>query len=1063
MTCFGYAQSIQPSWVRYTALSPDGKVIAFSYKGDIFTVPIEGGMAHQITSNEAYDKAPIWSADGEQLAFASDREGNFNVYITSKIGGEAKRITYGSTQQVPVAFLDPETILFDTNVRPDKDMGLFPSGVFTQLYQQKIKGGRPHMFSAVSMIDPSINADGQILFTDIKGYEDKFRKHHTSSVTRDIWLYNPSDKSYKKITNFEGEDRNALWLPGGQEFLYTSEEDGTLNIYRRNINGGQKQQLTHFIGHPVRYMSVDNQGNIAFSWKGELYYMPLGGEARKVSVEVVADYNTPQVEYKTLRGGATDYALSPNEKEVAIIVRGDVFVANIEYGTTKRITNSPEQERDLTFSPDGKKLIYSREINGHWNLYMSELVRGEDKEFAYAKEFKETQLTNNELPSFQPIFSPDGKEVAFLRDRSAIYVINIETKAEREVMNKKYNYSYSDGDQDFAWSPDGKWIITEYIGNGGWNNKDVAIFKADGSGTSHNLTESGYSEGGGRFVLDGKAVIFGSDRAGYRSHGSWGAEFDLFMMFLDQEAYDEFILDKEERGLFISKKDKDENKDKAKDSKKGKKKEDAKKDNEPKLVAPLTFDLDSRDDRTIRLTRTSGMQSDFAMDPKGETLYYLAYFDDATNLYKVNLAERETEMLISNVGSGKLEMGKDGKTLYLFSPRGMFKIEGKSKKPISYTARFEHQSAKEREYMFDHVVKQVENKFYDVNLHNVDWNSYADTYRSFLPHINNNYDFADMLSELLGELNASHTGARYRGGSANRPSAYLGLFYDDTYEGVGVKIAEVIKGGPMDKAKSIAAPGVLITKINGVEIAEDKPIEFYLNGLLGEWLTLTLKGTDGKEVEEQVRPISAGGENYLLYKRWVKQRAKMVQEWSDGKIAYVHIEGMDSPSFRETFKDLLGKYRHCDAVVVDTRFNGGGWLHEDLAILLTGKEYSRFAPRGQYIGSDPFAQWTKPSAVLMSEGNYSNAHGFPWVYKTLGIGKLIGAPVPGTMTAVWWETLVDPTLVFGIPQVTVTDLEGNALENKQLNPDILIYNTPEENLRNYDAQLKASVDELMKH
>ncbi len=1046
------ASSSDPAWIRHTAISPDGEIIAFSYRGDLFTVPLSGGLATQITSHAAYDKAPVWSPDGQYLAFASDREGNFNIYLTSRRGGNATRITYGGTHQIPVAFLDGETIVYDSNIRPAKEMGLFPSGQFTQLYQQSIKGGRPKMFSAITMVDPSIGKDGRILYTDIKGYEDKFRKHHTSSITRDIWLYSPSEKSYRKLTTFEGEDRNALWLPGQTEYLYTSEQDGTLNIYKGSISGEAPVQITHFEKHPVRYMSMDNRGNVAFSWNGKLYYMPLGSEPRQIPVEVIADFTIPEVEYQTITRGATDFALSPNEKEVAIIVRGDVFVANIEYGTTKRITNTAEQERDLTWSPDGRRLVYSAERNGQWNLYMTELVRSEEKQFAYAKELKETQLTNkSDVPSFQPVFSPDGKEIAFLRDRSAIYVLNIASRSEREVMNKRYNYSYSDGDQDFAWSPDGKWIITETIGDGGWNNKDVALFKADGSGMMHNLTQSGYSEGSGRFVMEGKAVIFGSDRAGYRSHGSWGAEYDLYLMFLNQEAFDQYQLGKEEREVFLAKED---------ESKKEEKKDDKKE--QPKVVAPLSFELDNRDYMTVRLTRSSGMQSDFAMNSKGDKLYYLASFDNATNLYSLDLAEKKTEMVMADVGGGKLELGKDDTTLYLFSFRGMYKISGKERKPINFTARFEYKSTQERTYMFDHIVKQVENKFYDVNLHGVDWNGYAETYREFLPHINNNYDYAEMISELLGELNASHTGGRYSGKPANRPTASLGLFYDDSHEGVGVKISEVMKGGPMDKAKSIAKPGVIVTRVNGEEIAPDKPLEYYLNGLSGQWVTLTLRDTNGSEVEEQVRPISAGAENGLLYRRWVEKRAKMVEEWSGGKIAYVHVQGMDSRSFRSVFKDLLGKYRHCDAVVVDTRFNGGGWLHEDLVILLTGKEYSRFAPRGQYIGSDPFAQWNKPSAVLMSEGNYSNAHGFPWVYKTLGVGKVIGAPVPGTMTAVWWETLVDPSLVFGIPQVTVTDVQGNALENTQLNPDILILNTPEQYLQDYDAQLKAAVDNLMK-
>ena len=170
---------------------------------------------------------------------------------------------------------------------------------------------------------------------------------------------------------------------------------------------------------------------------------------------------------------------------------------------------------------------------------------------------------------------------------------------------------------------------------------------------------------------------------------------------------------------------------------------------------------------------------------------------------------------------------------------------------------------------------------------------------------------------------------------------------------------------------------------------------------------------------------------------------------------------MDSPSFRTVYSDLLGRYRDCDAVVIDTRHNGGGWLHDDLATLLSGKQYAEYVPRGQYIGSDPFNKWLKPSCVLVCEDNYSNAHGFPWVYKTLGIGKLVGTPVPGTMTAVWWESQIDPSIVFGIPQVGCKDMQGRYLENQELQPDILIYNTPEQQLAGDDRQLEAAVKSLL--
>ncbi|MDO4770300.1 S41 family peptidase [Porphyromonas sp.] len=1061
----GLSAQEAPKWVRHTALSPDGKIIAFTYKGDIFTVPTQGGRATQITSHSKFDTNPVWSPDGSKLAFASDREGSFDVYLTSRDGGAAHRLTFNSASERPVAFKDNNNVIFDANIRPAVEMGIFPFRGFSQLYTVSAEGGRPEMFSAVSMIEPSIRGE-KILYTDIKGYEDPFRKHHTSSITRDIWLYDQK-AGYKKLTTFKGEDRNALWVAGEDAFYYTSEEDGTLNIYKRALDGSKSTQLTTYKNHPVRYVSTDDAGNLAYSWNGELYYLPKGGKPTKVDVRVYSDNAPLDAHQLKMTNGATEMSLSPDNKEIALVVRGEIFVTSVEYNTTKRITNTAQQERDVVFSPDGRKLVYAAERNGKWDLFMTELVRKEDSGFTYARELKETRLTDDAKPSFDPKFSPDGKEIAFLRDRTSIVVLNLKTRKERVVMDVKYNYSYADGDQWFEWSPDGKWIVTDYIGIGGWNNKDVAIIKADGSGETHNLTQSGYSDGRAKFVLGGKAVAFFSDRAGYRSHGSWGAETDIYMTFLDQEAYDRYLLNKEEREILTKdKKDVKEEADSKNDSKdKNKKKQKGKKDKteEVKETPALKFNLNGLDYRTVRMTRSSGRQSNFVMDSKGEKLYYIASFDDASNLYEVDLVAKSTKLLVPNVNMGRMTLGKDDKTLYVITSKGIQKIEGGKAKPVTYEANFEYKPAAEREYMFNHAVKQVEDKFYDVNLHGVDWKMYSDNYRSFLPYINNNHDFAELLSEILGELNASHTGARYSARNHGLVTASLGVFYDDTYKGEGVKIKEIMKGGPLDNSKTIAAPGVIITSIDGERIKANTPIEKYLNGKVGKRVLVTMRNPKkgDKEVEEYVKLMLQAQETQLLYRRWVAQREEMVKKWSDGKIAYIHIAGMDSESFRKTYKDLLGKYRHCDAVVIDTRFNGGGWLHEDLVILLTGKEYGRFTPRGRYIGSDPFAQWTKPSAVLMSEGNYSNAHGFPVVYREMGIGKLIGAPVPGTMTAVWWERQIDPSIVFGIPQVTVTDVKGTVLENNQLEPDITVYNTPEEYLRDEDTQLKTAVKELM--
>ena len=632
-------------------------------------------------------------------------------------------------------------------------------------------------------------------------------------------------------------------------------------------------------------------------------------------------------------------------------------------------------------------------------------------------------------------------------------------------MDGKYQYSYSDGDQWFQWSPDSKWILSDYIGVGGWNNKDVVLLNADGKGEMVNLTESGYNDGNAKWVLGGKAMIWTSDRAGYRSHGSWGAEDDTYIMFFDAEAYDRFLMNKEETALLEEAEKAEKEKAGKKDEKDAKKKkEDADKDKEKK-VEPLKFDLANRFDRIVRLTVNSSHMADAMLSAKGDKLYYLSVFEDGYDLWEHNLKENVTKVLLKKVGAGALQPDKEGKNIFLCARDGMKKIEieGSKISPIEFEAFFDYRPYGEREYIFDHIWQQVNDKFYVADLQGTDWNGYKETYKRFLPYINNNYDFAEMLSEMLGELNGSHTGARYRSASSAPATASLGAFYDNNYTGDGLKIEEIIAKGPLTKADTKIKPGCIIEKIDGTNIKSGEDYYPLLSGKAGKQVLLSVYDPATKErFEEQVKPITYGTQSDLLYKRWVEQKRQMVDKLSNGKIGYVHVKGMNSESFRDTYSELLGRCREKEAVIVDTRHNGGGWLHEDLAILLSGELYAKFTPRGQFIGNDPFNRWLKPSCVLMCEDNYSNAHGFPWTYKTLKIGKLIGAPVPGTMSAVWWETQIDPSIVFGIPQVGMQDMQGRYLENQQLEPDIEVYNSPESQLRGEDHQLEEAVKEMLK-
>ena len=1054
-----------PLWMRYPAISPDGSTIAFAYKGDLYCVPANGGEARQLTTNAAYDSQPIWSPDGKKIAFTSNREGSLDVYVISTKGGAPTRLTTNSGKETPIAFKDNDHVLFSANIMPTAQSNLFASNEFSQVYEVSTEGGRPKLYSVLPMENISINKNGQVLYHDKKGYEDAWRKHHASPITRDIWMLD--NGKYQKLTTFKGEDRNPVWAADNQSFYYLSEQDGSFNIYRRNIASGKDTQITQQKKNPIRFLTSSNDGLLCYGFDGEIYTVKEGAQPQKVSISITTDNDEPSLIRKVQSWGATEIALSPDAKEVAFVMHGDVYVTSTEYKTTKRITDTPQQERNLSFAPDGRSLVYASERNGVWQIFQAKIKNEKEKNFTYCSEIEEEQLTKTNITSQYPAYSPDGKEVAFYEDRATLRIINLKSKEVRTVLDGKYNYSYSDGDIWFEWSPDSKWLMCSYIGNGGWNNTDIAVVKADGKEV-HNITDSGYSDSNGKWVLDGKAILFESDRAGYRSHGSWGAEYDAYLMFLDLEAYDRFRMSKEE--LELAEANKDEKEKKA-DEKEEKKKENKKKKEEKTgkievdQVKPLELDFENCRDRVVRLTVNSSNMGDAIIDSKGEKVYYQAAFEGGYDLWCHDLKEGSTTLMMKGIGGGGFVADKDIKNLFLCNGSSIKKIDlgSKATTNIDFEAPFNYKPAEERQYLFDHVWRQVADKFYDSKMQGVDWEYYRKVYEKFLPYINNNFDFAEMLSEMLGELNASHTGCRYYANGASLSTAALGAFFDPNYEGDGLKIQEVIKRGPFAVKKNEVTAGCIIEKIDGEAIKAGKDYNALLDGKAGKNVRLTIKNTKGKTFDLTIKAISQGYQQELLYKRWVDRNRAIVDSVSKGRIAYVHVKAMNSESFRTVYSELLSdKNRNKDAVIVDERHNGGGWLHDDLCTLLSGKQYQEFVPHGKVVGKDPFNKWTKPSCVLICEDDYSNGHGFPWVYKELGIGKLIGTPVAGTMTAVWWETLMDRSLVFGIPQVGCRDMRGTFGENTTLYPDIEVYNSPEDYITGHDTQLIRAVEEMMK-
>lgn len=1055
------ASATEALWMRDVQISPDGTQIAFTYKGDIWTVPVSGGEAKRITTLPSYEAAPVWSPDSKQIAFASDRNGSLDVYVVPATGGTATRLTSNSADETPQAFTpDGKNVVFSATIQDPASSVQFPSARMSELYQVPVAGGASVQINAATIVNPFYSPDGTyMVYEDYKGMEDIWRKHHTSSVAHDVWKYDFKSGKYTNLTSHAGEDRNPVISVDGKTIYFLSERDGgTMNVYAMPAGGSDKvTPVTAFKTHPVRFLSRANSGLMAMGYNGEIYTMMPDGKPSKVKVTVTVD-EAPQIE--TIGLQPTSVAVSNDGKQIAFISRGDVFVTSADYSSTKQITDTPEAERWLTWSPDGKKLVYTSERDGHWNLYQAELANDTDPNFSNATTISEKALFSpkDKKERTYAAFSPDGKTLAFIQDRDKIMLMDVKSGKVRQLTDGSTVMRRSGG-VGFDWSPDSKWLLTTIVDRKHDPYSDIAIINVQ-TGEIHNLTGTGYSDDSPRWADNGNVILFASERYGMRAHASWGSQEDVMAIFLNREAFERFKLSEEDYELYKEQEKKAKKEAEAKDKADAKDKKVSKKEEKKDIVV----ELDGINRRTVRLTPFSSRLRSFVATADSKSLYFVTGLDNSYDLWKIDLRKGDAKLVQKKL-AGALDIDKDGK-IYVIG-MNMKRVDPKSDKvtpiSISGTHRINHDA--ERAYMFDYVRRQEREMFYDKNMHGVDWKMMTDNYERFLPHINNNYDFAELLSELLGELNVSHTGGRYRHPASvnNDRTASLGLLYDMTYTGNGWKVEEVVAGSPFDVSSSKVRKGTVVTHINGTEITPKTDLGDLLNNIAKKKTLVSLKNPEtGETWNETVRPISASQMSSLMYDRWIAARAADVDRWSNGRLGYVHIKAMNDDAFRPVYADLLGKYNDREGVVVDIRYNGGGRMHEDIEVLLSGKKYLTQVVRGKETCDMPSRRWNKPSVMVTCEACYSNAHGTPWVYQTMGLGKIVGAPVPGTMTSVNWVTMQDPTMVFGIPVVGYRTAEGNYLENTQLVPDITVLVNPENQNSGNDLQLKAAVESLLK-
>ena len=1020
-------------WLRYPAISPDGKTIAFNYKGDIYLVGAGGGKARCLVGGKSYDYTPIWSPDGSRIAFASDRHGNFDIYTVRIDGSDLKRVTTHSNDEEPWAFSpDGAKIYFSANLHTSAGSRVYTKKPYLrELYSVPVNGGAPHLVLPTPAEEISLFKDGRgFLYQDRPGAEEIWRKHHTSAVTRDIWTY--KDGKHTKLTDFNGEDRVPRLSADGKTVYFLSERGGSFNVYSFPLDKPSEVTChTQHEIHPVRSLSVSDNGVLCYSYDGSLYTKKVGSSPKKLKI-TIPDKSGGRAPLKTLDIQASETsAISPDGLQMAFAFRGELYITSTDTSSvTRRITHTVATEADPVFSPDGRTLVYSSERDGKWNLYAITLSQ-DDKDFLSAHELVEKKLL--ESAGFDrriPVFSPDGSELSFIENRDRLMVMTLATGHIRQVTDGTH-IANTLGTYPYSWSPDGKWFVLE--GDLLKHKTNILLVKSSGNEPIVNLTRSGYPDSDPIWALGGDAIIFSSQRYGmYDQSRVGGGTESLFIYYLNKEAQERYTVPQtQHKALGISQQP----------------------DNVIKEVKIDPFEFN---DRIVRLTKTP--VSNIISDNKGDFLYGIA----EKQLVRIDLHTQKMEQL--GKASGKLAFDSAQKNLFIMGSNPQkYNLESGLFTPISLSGKYEIDSVAEYIFMFNHIENEMERRFYDKNMHGTDWKMYCDAYRKFLPHINNNYDFSELGGELLGELNVSHTGLRY-----DRPvlkshdaTGELGLYIDYNYTGAGLKVEEILSGGPFDRTRSQLVRGDIIISISGIELTEGMDYFPLLNHKAGKVINVGILKPSGQIVLENIIPVTREKYNNLIYQRWMARCAADVERLSGGRIGYVHLDLMNKPAYHHLYLTSLGRYYNCDALIIDVRDNGGGSLHPRIEEFFSGQQYLTGEVRGMLTKPMPRRRWIYPSAMLINQGCYSDGHGTPWVYDHLDLGPTVGMPIPGTMTTCNREKQRDNTLVLGVPIVGFYTEQGNSLENTQQEPDVMVENTKESIAAGEDLQLQEAVKILM--
>ncbi len=1070
--------------------------IVVSYAGDLWSFNESGGDVKRLTSHKGREILPRFSPDGKWIAFSSNRFGNYDVFVMPAEGGEPRQLTFHTAPDNVVGWSrDGKSVLF-ASMRGD---GVFPT--ITNVYEVPAEGGMERMLPSDWGTYASYSPDGKKVALT-RHNPTWWRQHYRGSAAGDLWLMDVASGKYTSLNDpdFKG---NMLWpmygakgeiyfvadrLPNEKNIKFGGPEvlKSTNNLWKVSERGGKPEQVTKHTSGSLFYPSISADGKtIVYEENAGLWKLDTAsGKATELKVTIVSDTKDNELEWVTLNSTADAFHLSPSGRRAVISGHGEIFTVATERGEAQRVTRSDRRDMTPRWSPNGKWIAYVSDESGREEVWL-------------ADEFGKTRrkLTDQDTEKRSIVWSPDSKRLLVSGSDNKLWQLEVESGAAKEVTASSISTITSP-----EYSPDGKWVA--YVKMDRDSRPHVFVLPLDGSAPEKQIGEDDlFSANQVRWTPDGKKLLLagGVMQMGMASQGRQ-MSMQLYSVALLKE--DKNPLD---RGV-------DSEEEAAASAPRGGGGGGPARNGAAAAPVDVKIDWDGLPKRIRQLTRLGDSVTAFAPSPDSRQIAFVTPSSPGASLWIMNENGEGMSRIAQSSpptsdedgprGPGRggfggfggfmssLQFTRDGRSLYFLEGEAIYSVtvpppaEGGgggraaaataaaagpapaatgNKRRLNFNLRVEVDHRAQREQVFEEGWRIMKHRFYDPAMHGVNWAAMKDRYQSLLKYVSDDEELNTLLQQMIGELNASHTGVS--GGGPRPPASlprtrYPGFEVEADAASGFYKVKRIYSKGPADKDFVKLKVGDYLLALNGEPMKTNESAwkHFTMNTARRWDFTVNSKpSTDGAWTVE-IEPINDTAQGTLAYDNWVRNRKEMVDRLSNNEIGYLHIRAMDAPSLRKFELDLADN-RFKKALIIDQRFNGGGGIDQELLRILGQKKYQMTRRRDSVEQDRPQQAFFGPMVVMQNERSASDAEMFPDGFRALGLGKVIGVPTYGGVIGTGAFTLMNGASI-RTPGAGVYNAKGINMENYGVPPDVYVDNPPEEAVKGRDLQIEKAIEVL---